>query len=73
MKYIKLYERYELKYRSGDYVLVSKWNYPYNYVLISKTDNIFPSYFGYWAIEDEGIWFNDWDIKRLLTSEDRNI
>lgn len=79
MKYLKNYEDLkfkELKYKAGDYVLVPKWNYPYNYCHILASDHTDMPYFVSWSIFIEsvsGVWVKEEDIERLLTTEEIEI
>jgi len=75
MKYLKYFEN-SIKYKAGDYVLVPKWNYPYNYVYIKLNNYSEIPYLGVWSIKNENdfnIWLKDNDIERLLTPEEIEI
>ena len=80
MKYIKLYENSErfpeLKYKAGDYVLIKKWNYPYNYCYIESNDHSEVPYNITWALKEDGnsnVWVKEKEIERLLTPEEIEI
>lgn len=75
MKYIKEYRNSvkELKYKAGDYVLVPKFDYPYNYCYIQSTDHTDMPYFIFWSLFHEDsftVWVKEEEIERLLTPEE---
>ena len=74
MKYIKTFEP-ELKYKAGDYVLVPKWNYPYNYCYIQSNDHTDLPYNVTWASKktERDVWVKEDEIERLLTPEEIEI
>ena len=69
MKYIKAYES-EQKYKIGDYVLVPRWKYPYNYVNINNIDSAYSCIWPHDIRGTLGAWVVEEDIERLLTPEE---